>query len=507
MVRNSWYYDPWKTSTTVVLRKPGKPRYDTPKAYRPIALLNTLCKVLTAIMAEVMTYYTEKYQLLPANHFGGRPGRTTTDAVHLLTHKIKDAWRKRQVTSVLLLDIEGAFPNAVTNCLLHNMRKRRLPEDITNFAGTMLSGRSTMLRFDDHTSETILLDNGIGQGDPLSMALYQFYNTDILDIPNGPQESAEAYVDDAILIATGKTFAETHEILADMMQRTNGMIDWSKHHNSSIEYSKLALINFSHHGVRKQRPPLVLPSVTIEPTSSAKYLGITLDQNLNWGPQLAQVRGKGSKWTAQIRRLTRPSWGLTPRGARKIYVSVALPRVLYGLDVWCMPLHGRSKGGHRKGSVNVVKKLATVQRAGALAVTGGLRTTPSDTLDAHAALLPMEFRVAKHCYGAITRMATLPQEHPLHPQIKKSAKGRVKRHRSPLHKLAAIFGITPEALEKIPPVRVQPNERGSKIVRIDIPPNKDASKVKDQEAWEPIKVYSDGSAQNGQVGAAAVLQR
>lgn len=71
MTANVWYYEPWKLSTTVVLRKPGKPRYDTPKAYRPIALLNMLCKVLTAVVAEVMTFYTEKYQLLPPNHFGG----------------------------------------------------------------------------------------------------------------------------------------------------------------------------------------------------------------------------------------------------------------------------------------------------------------------------------------------------------------------------------------------------------------------------------------------------
>jgi hypothetical protein len=174
MVKNAWYYDPWRISTTVVLRKPGKPRYDTPKAYRPIALLNTLCKVLTAIVADVMTFYTEKHELLPVTHFGGRPGRTTTDAVHLLVHKIKDAWRKRQVMAVLFLDIEGAFPNVVTSQLLHNMRKRRLPNAITDFAGVMLNGRSMILQFDDHTSGTIKLDNGIGQGDLLSMALYQF---------------------------------------------------------------------------------------------------------------------------------------------------------------------------------------------------------------------------------------------------------------------------------------------------------------------------------------------
>jgi hypothetical protein len=329
MTENAWYYEPWKLSTTVILHKPGKPRYDTPKAYRPIVLLNTMCKVLTAILAEVMTFYTEKFQLLPPNHFGGRPGRTTTDAVHLLVHRIKDTWHKWQVTSVLFLDIEGAFPNAVTNRLLHNMRKRRLPDALMNFTGVMLNNRSTVLKFDDHTSECIRLDNGIGQGDPLSMALYQYYNTDILDIPRVPCESAEAYVDDAILIATAKTFSDTHTTLVDMMSRQSGMVEWSKSHNSPLEYSKLALIDFSHQGVKKPRPPLVLQDVTINPTKSAEYLGIILDQNLNWGPQLAQVNGKGSKWMAQIKCLTRPSWGLTPKGAHKLYVSVALLRVLH----------------------------------------------------------------------------------------------------------------------------------------------------------------------------------
>ena len=82
------YYAPWKHSITVVLRKPGKPRYDMPKAYRPIALLNTLGKLLTAVIAEQLTYYTEKHALLPPTHFGGRPGRTTMDALHVTNQGI-----------------------------------------------------------------------------------------------------------------------------------------------------------------------------------------------------------------------------------------------------------------------------------------------------------------------------------------------------------------------------------------------------------------------------------
>src|SRR5712671_6828585 len=107
----SLMFKPWKSFTMIVLRKPGKPRYDLPKAYRPIALLNTMWKVITALVAEQLMHVSEKYNLLPANHFGGRPGCTTTDAMHLLLSNIKSLWRGRMVTSVLFLDIEGAFPN------------------------------------------------------------------------------------------------------------------------------------------------------------------------------------------------------------------------------------------------------------------------------------------------------------------------------------------------------------------------------------------------------------
>jgi hypothetical protein len=121
MLEKGLFYEPWKISTMVVLRKPGKPCYDIPKAYRPITLLNTMWKVLAAIIASHITHLSEKFQLLPLNHFGGRPGRTTSDALHLLTHIIKNTWRAGKVAAVLFLDIEGAFPNAVPSKLITNL--------------------------------------------------------------------------------------------------------------------------------------------------------------------------------------------------------------------------------------------------------------------------------------------------------------------------------------------------------------------------------------------------
>ena len=125
ILNNGLYYVPWKEFHMVVLRKPGKPHYDTPKAYHPIVLLCMIWKVLTATVVEQITYYTENHDLLPVHHFGGRLGCTTTDAVHLLVHWIKSKWHRGNVTSVLFLDMEGAFPNTVPAVLVHNLQKRK----------------------------------------------------------------------------------------------------------------------------------------------------------------------------------------------------------------------------------------------------------------------------------------------------------------------------------------------------------------------------------------------
>ena len=281
MLEKGLLYKPWKTSITVVLRKPGKLRYDVPKAYRPIALLNMMWKALTAIVASHITHLAEKHQLLPCNHFGGRPGRTTADALHLLTHKIKETWCAGKVAAILFLDIEGAFLNAVPSRLVHNLSMRHIPGKYVTFIEKMLDGRSTLLKFDGHASEPIVIDNGIGQGDPLSMVLYQFYNADLLDIPKGKNEDALAYVDNTIMVATAATFAEAHVSLASMMSREGGVSEWSKTHNSQLEYTKLALIDFAHRSSSKIRLVLQLPQRQITPSSSTKYLGVIVDQNLN----------------------------------------------------------------------------------------------------------------------------------------------------------------------------------------------------------------------------------
>ena len=76
---------------TVALRKPGKEDYSLPSAYRPIALENTLAKVIEKILAERIVDVAEKCELLPWNQMGGRRNRSTLSALYLLRGNIETA--------------------------------------------------------------------------------------------------------------------------------------------------------------------------------------------------------------------------------------------------------------------------------------------------------------------------------------------------------------------------------------------------------------------------------
>jgi hypothetical protein len=62
------------------------------------------------------------------------------------------------------------------------------------FVKNMLRGRRTKLKVDDYTLDWFDLNNGIGQGDPLSMILYLFYNTNILNIAQGINKSLNTWI-------------------------------------------------------------------------------------------------------------------------------------------------------------------------------------------------------------------------------------------------------------------------------------------------------------------------
>jgi hypothetical protein len=196
------------------------------------------------LCAKHVSYLTEKHKMLPPTQFGGQPGCNTTDAMLLIMHRIKDAWRRGKVAAALFLDVQGAFPNTVKDQLIHNMKMKCVPKCFTDLTALMLTGRTTHLKFDDFISELLPINNGTMQGDPSSMLFFGFYNAPLINVANLVDELSAGFVDNSMLLAVGDTLAQCHAKLKDMMECPCGGFDWSISHNSPFELLKTALMNF-----------------------------------------------------------------------------------------------------------------------------------------------------------------------------------------------------------------------------------------------------------------------
>ena len=118
----------FKKSTIIIFRKEGKKDYSLPGSYRPIALENTLAKVLEKVIANRLSSAAEEHALLPWNQMGARKNRSTLSVIGLLTSYVQTAWRARPgcVVSMLSLDLAGAFPNTSHDRLLAILKRKGL---------------------------------------------------------------------------------------------------------------------------------------------------------------------------------------------------------------------------------------------------------------------------------------------------------------------------------------------------------------------------------------------
>ena len=114
------------------MKKPSKPDYSLPKAYRVISLLNCLGKVSERILAQRLSYLAETTNLLHESQIGGRLKKSAIDAALLLTNEVEANKRLKLKTTTLFLDVKGAFDHVSRNQLLSTLQQLRLPLSLIN---------------------------------------------------------------------------------------------------------------------------------------------------------------------------------------------------------------------------------------------------------------------------------------------------------------------------------------------------------------------------------------
>ena len=95
-----------------------------------ISLLNYLGKVAEKIIAIRLSFLTKLIDLLDPDQIGDRRQNSAIDAILSLVHDIQLAKHEKRVTSVLFMDIKGAFDHVSANQMLKICQKLQLPKSL-----------------------------------------------------------------------------------------------------------------------------------------------------------------------------------------------------------------------------------------------------------------------------------------------------------------------------------------------------------------------------------------
>ena len=491
----------FRQSTTVVLRKAGKDDYSQPKAYRPIALLNTIGKAMEAVIGTRLMFLAEEFELLPASHIGGRRMTSTEHAIHSLLAQIHEAWDGGQVASLLLLDVSGAFDNVSHPRLLHNLRKRRIDPVTIKWISSFLSDRTTAVVLPEFAGRAESVLTGIPQGSPLSLTLYLFYNADLLEQCANDKVSTLGYVDDVSLLAVGDTPQHNTQALKIAHQKAHS---WAKKHGSVFAVPKYTLVHFARSPWVNTKHPLRLPDITILPESSCRYLGLHIDNRLTWKDHIQRISQTASRRLTALSALASSSWGANLTALRQVYQAMILPQLLYGCSAWYkIRTHRRSGHPHKHQSM-AVRQLAPIQRRAAQIITGAFRTTATSAVEIEAHLLPLDQLMEQMSLHTALRL-TINRTH-CSVQVTEDWRG-ARMPPLTLHTklLKKRYDIDPGTLENRIPYLVTPWWQPPEVYINNTPEDGIAQHAMICTEADTTCVYTDGSCVNGNVGAAAVI--
>ena len=331
----------FKTANTVIIPKPNKESYSTPKSFHPIVLLNTTGKLIEKVISNHLQFHIVDNGFLNPNQLGSIRQRSTTDAGIYLTYLIRAGWLKQCHTSIIAFDIAQFFPSLNHSFLFTCLKKAGLNTNVMGFFDSYHTGHSTSYSWNQFSSPYFNINVGVGQDSALSPILFAIYLALIIktfkkrikNLKESIPTDILSFVDNSLLISQEKSYALSSSFLLcsyNIMSKIlldSGLI---------IEHSKTELFHFPR-ACHPPNPSIDLLSVggpVIFPKPIWQYLGFFFDHKLNFHYHMHYYATKCLFTLSTIKMLGNSSRGLLPIQKQLLYRTCVLPIALYGFQLW-----------------------------------------------------------------------------------------------------------------------------------------------------------------------------
>jgi ribonuclease HI len=187
------------------------------------------------------------------------------------------------------------------------------------------------------------------------------------------------YADDMFAINGGD---HIFHLMEAMQLAINASQEWAEEAGLRLSPAKTEAIIFSRCKVTmkiaKPDIPLYIYNSPIEFKEVIKYLGIFVDQQLNWSQHIKRKVAQTKRLLGRIKSSIGKTWGPKPDLMRWAWTSCARPIFMYGSLIW---------GRGIKSNTPALMKL---QRFAAMQLGHFKRGTPGDALDVIQHLMPLD---------------------------------------------------------------------------------------------------------------------
>ncbi len=273
-----------------------------PANYRGISLLSLFSKMLEKLINTRLLDALS--HLINPNQFGFQKNTSTEHALIQVVEKLKSAMDSNKLACCVNLDLAKAFQTVNHRILLSKLEHLGIRGRFLRLLTSYLTHRKLCVDVSGAISEMYDIVCGVPEGSVLGPTLFLFYVNDIKNVSD--EIDCHQFADDTNLLYVSPT-----KSLPSMQRVMNRNLykyyTWFCLNRLTVNPTKteIMVVRGQTHQLGIENFDLTLCGIQIKPINAVKYLGVLVDDKLNFKAHIAALTAKLSRNVGVIRKLSK----------------------------------------------------------------------------------------------------------------------------------------------------------------------------------------------------------
>ena len=377
MIYTSFTPTKWREAKVIFIPKPGKGIYQIAKDFRPISLTNHMLKGLEKLVVQNVDQTLETMPI-SEHQQGFRRCRSTETAISNTVNYIEKFSKRNEHCLAVFLDIAAAFDTISPSHIKQTLLEKEVDRNLVNWYYKYITNRHLTLESDDYEIKTCV-DTGFPQGGVCSAKFWIIAFDPAIQIINEGGLFGQGFADDCAALIGGE---DLNDISSKMNIALGQLVTWGASCGLKFNPSKTVLLHYKNNSKRRQnKPEIQMNGQTITPSKHTRYLGVEIDDELNWKHHISSKVEKCRNLQAIISANMRHTYGPKPKLVRWAY-TVIRPKLLYACQAWA-----------NKITAKQIKNMKRLDRQTTTAMAPVRRSTPQASLEIMFDLMPIELLI------------------------------------------------------------------------------------------------------------------